>query len=401
MSNITTLGQDLAQVDIATFATKLTLDAVGESTFGHKFDALEGGTDDLFRANKRASAITQNLTEFGLLFRAIQRHMPLSVSTRLFTMFPTDEVRRLKAAGDTRRATARDILMTAKQSGSASREENKDILSVLIMIRKKQSSACRMRKLLLKLRSVVRFWRQYPWLNLFGRTIMQAGHHVTGVSMAWLFYDLATHPEDQQRVFNELNALRTQRGPGMELTASDYDAMPYFNAVIKESLRLHSVAPLMIREATFDDSIPLTTPVASTTGEEFSQIPVKKGQRVMLDFTSYHWLEDVWGTDAHTWNPSRFLDPEMKKNQVNVGVYSNLLIFSGGVQGCIGWRFALMEIQTMLAAVLERFEISIPDGVEIQGVRTAPVVPMVVGKLDDGMQVPVMMRRRGDTGGHS
>ncbi|ESK95498.1 cytochrome p450 [Moniliophthora roreri MCA 2997] len=364
------------RVDILRLASKLALDAVGESTFGHRFGAFDGESDDLFTANKIAFVALRKPSQGNLLTRALRRHIPIWLSEKLSSVFQTKDVQNARSAGEVRRKKARDILSQAMQNGSVADEKNKDILSVLVRCNDAEELKQRMTEEEVVAQTT---------------SIMQAGHHVSGATMAWLFYELAKHPEDQERIVDEIKTFRTKLGSISKLTSSDYDAMPYLNAVIKESLRFHSVISLLNREATYDDSIPLTSPIVSTTGENITCIPVKKGQRIMLDVASYHWLKDVWGSDAHQWNPSRFLDPEMKKKQTNIGVFSNILTFSGGVQGCIGWRFALMETQIIVAGVLERFELSLPEGVEIVGVRTAIYVPMLEGKIEE---VPLLLKLR-------
>ncbi|KAI3615648.1 cytochrome p450 [Moniliophthora roreri] len=348
------------RVDILRLASKLALDAVGESTFGHRFGAFDGESDDLFTANKIAFVALRKPSQGNLLTRALRRHIPIWLSEKLSSVFQTKDVQNARSAGEVRRKKARDILSQAMQNGSVADEKNKDILSVLVRCNDAEELKQRMTEEEVVAQTT---------------SIMQAGHHVSGATMAWLFYELAKHPEDQERIVDEIKTFRTKLGSISKLTSSDYDAMPYLNAVIKESLRFHSVISLLNREATYDDSIPLTSPIVSTTGENITCIPVKKGQRIMLDVASYHWLKDVWGSDAHQWNPSRFLDPEMKKKQTNIGVFSNIL----------------METQIIVAGVLERFELSLPEGVEIVGVRTAIYVPMLEGKIEE---VPLLLKLR-------
>lgn len=82
-------------------------------------------------------------------------------------------------------------------------------------------------------------WRKFSlhfltfYLNRFVRTLTLAGHDTSSGSLTWHFWELAKHPEDLKRVQEEMAALRA-RNPG-ELTANDYDSMPYFNAVMKVS----------------------------------------------------------------------------------------------------------------------------------------------------------------------
>jgi hypothetical protein len=87
--------------------------------------------------------------------------------------------------------------------------------------------------------------------ELLRRTIILAGHETsanTYVSSAvrnndhshfrsrsrltWLFYQLARHPADQEKLLKEIQHVKEQKGDE-ELTANDFEAMPFLNAVIK------------------------------------------------------------------------------------------------------------------------------------------------------------------------
>jgi len=65
---------------------------------------------------------------------------------------------------------------------------------------------------------------------------------------------LGMHPDVQQRVYEEGQQLKL-RLDGREPAAPDLHQLPYLEMVIKETLRLFPVGPLLFREATKDVQI--------------------------------------------------------------------------------------------------------------------------------------------------
>jgi cytochrome P450 len=64
---------------------------------------------------------------------------------------------------------------------------------------------------------------------------------------SWALYDIARHPAIQRRVARELAAAGLLAVPGAGAAArplafQDLAALPYLNAVLKESMRLHPAA---------------------------------------------------------------------------------------------------------------------------------------------------------------
>ncbi|EEB92664.1 hypothetical protein MPER_08794, partial [Moniliophthora perniciosa FA553] len=175
--------------------------------------------------------------------------------------------------------------------------------------------------------------------------IFAAGHETTANSLSWTLLELSRHPEVQERLRDEIRAKKREivlKGNTTgTLAIEDLESLQYLGAVIKESLRYHTVAVHVNRTATADDTIPLSEPILASDGQYLSKIPVKKGQKAVVSLCSYNRNKSVFGEDAHEFNPDRwFKDSKAVQNNTSVGVYANLATFSGGLRSCIGWRFA-------------------------------------------------------------
>ncbi|KAJ7262934.1 cytochrome P450 [Mycena rebaudengoi] len=88
--------------------------------------------------------------------------------------------------------------------------------------------------------------------------------------------------------------------------------------------------------------------------KKITEIPIRKSQIIMLATASYQRLESLWGSDADEWKPSRWIEGTTYKGDA-VGPYSNLLSFFGGPRVCLGWRFALLEMQVLTCELVGKF----------------------------------------------
>ncbi|KAK7043139.1 hypothetical protein VNI00_008493 [Paramarasmius palmivorus] len=70
------------------------------------------------------------------------------------------------------------------------------------------------------------------------------------------------------------------------------------------------------------------------------------------------------------------------------------MTFSAGVRGCLGWRFAVHEIQTVATLLLESFKFAMPADVDITMVDAALVAPVVKGRFKEGIQMPLKLELR-------
>ncbi|KAJ7627968.1 cytochrome P450 [Mycena polygramma] len=182
--------------------------------------------------------------------------------------------------------------------------------------------------------------------------LLIGGQDTTANTMAFGLLELAKHSELQGELREEI----ISSGGGRVVA---YDSMPLLNAFIKETLRAYPVGPLQERIARQDTIIPLAEGLTTLTGEFIKQLPVLKGQTMHIAIASYQRLESRWGEDAHEFRPSRWLDGSVKHGRA-VGPYANLLTFLGGPRVCLGWRFAILEMQVFFAELVGKFSFTYP-----------------------------------------
>ncbi|WZZ56053.1 hypothetical protein YC2023_056160 [Brassica napus] len=126
---------------------------------------------------------------------------------------------------------------------------------------------------------------------------------------------------------------------------SDISQLPYLQAVLKETFRLHPAAPFLV-------------PRKAEADMEVLGFMVPKDTQVLVN---------VWtiGRDPRVWeNPTRF-EPERflgKETDVKGRDYE-LTPFGGGRRICPGLPLAVVTVLLMLASLLYFFDWKLPNGV--------------------------------------
>ncbi|KAF9258814.1 cytochrome P450 [Marasmius fiardii PR-910] len=356
-------GGKIAEVDATKWLPDMVLDALGTSMFEYQFGALDGKeSSELCDLIRDLFIDSRNPTPLKMLRSASYRFLP-PFMTHIFDVFPTNEDKRFAHWLNRSQAVAGELV---RMKGNGDDEKDNNLMGVLSRALHATSPD-----------------RQ-----------MDTREALSQMALNWLLYELARHPEDQMKVLQEIKAIRNKVGSDEEIAPRDLDSMVYLNAIIKESLRLHPVVTELFREATVDEVIPLDYPVIDASGSVLSEILVVKGQRILADIAGYNTLKQVWGEDAEEWNPRRFID---NQTPTTLGVFGNLMSFSGGVRSCIGWRFAVLEIQVVLVNLIETFSFEVPEGIEVEQVRAGLATPLIKGDWAKGVTMPLKIRPREST----
>jgi cytochrome P450 family 135 len=165
-------------------------------------------------------------------------------------------------------------------------------------------------------------------------TLLVAGHETTATALSWALERLARHPEAWAR-----------------LRSGDE---PYLDAVIKETLRLRPVLPIVLRR--------LKAPL------EIGGWELPEGVSAVPCIYLMHRRPDIY-PDPLAFRPERFLERP-------AGTYT-WIPFGGGVRRCLGASFAQFEMATVLRVLARRCASLEPDGVvpERTARRSITLVP--------------------------
>ncbi|KAF5314441.1 hypothetical protein D9619_011872 [Psilocybe cf. subviscida] len=369
-------------MEISRGLVNTTLDIIGEAVFDYHFGSL-----DRSDVKNEFSEVFHNLfadsnlfpPAAAILFAASWAYWP-ELILRHVGELPFRQFVRFKEFLTVGKQLGKDLIIN--QEAAVDGKKRRDILSILVEANRANSKDERL--------SEDEVLSQVT-------TLLFAGHETTATTLTWIMYELANNPEDQARVREEIRTKRQKIAANgqLDFTSTDLESFTFTNAVIKEGLRMHPISPWITRESAVHDIIPLSEPVIGVDGKTITEIEVIPGQPVLVSTCAYNRHPGAWGDDSHKWNPSRHLNQEMKDKQVPIGLYSNVLTFAGGPSGCIGWRFALTEMQSTVVELIENFEFAPPADKNIKMLRTpvgAIMAPMIEGKFDERTQMPLGVR---------
>jgi len=181
-------------------------------------------------------------------------------------------------------------------------------------------------------------------------TFIAAGFETTARLLFWTAYLLALDPAEQARVRTELRA-----APKRPTSLDDLSRWPGLRCVLQETLRLYPTAPVIARVTVKDDVI---------AGEQ-----VRAGEQVTISPWVIHRHRRLWN-EPTAFRPDRF--EGKPQAHLTGGAY---LPFSLGPRICIGATFAMAEATILLAALLNRYELSLQSDRQVMPIANASIRP--------------------------
>jgi cytochrome P450 len=287
----------------------------------------------LFGADMRNPDVEQAIIRFIELFNQSITGVPVP------GWMPTRRNREMKRLVQLGRHHLQPLLDARRRTG----EDHGDVLSILVQAQREDESD------LLTDTQVMN-----EMTNLFA-----AGYEVTAHTLAFTLYLIAMHPQVEARLLAEIDAV-LDRQP---VQVADLSQLPYLEMVVKESMRLLPVTTVLARQA---------------------------AERIAVDGVTLHRRDTVvvspWTLHHHPQfydEPQRF-DPERFSAERHVTMAKFAYIpFGIGPRICLGSAFAMLQLRLNLAAILQRFRLSLIPGYTLElfysfNMRPKGGLPMVL-----------------------
>uniref|UniRef100_A0A093Y5K2 Pisatin demethylase n=1 Tax=Talaromyces marneffei PM1 TaxID=1077442 RepID=A0A093Y5K2_TALMA len=148
-----------------------------------------------------------------------------------------------------------------------------------------------------------------------------AGSDTTAISLSAIVYNLLKHPETYTRLKKEIDEAASQGKIADPISFKETQELPFLQAVIKEALRLHSATGLPLAR------------VVPEGGAMFAGKQFPAGATVGINSWVAHRNTNIFGADADSWRPERWLD-EHSNDVAEMDRY--FLAFGLGSRTCLG-----------------------------------------------------------------
>ncbi|KAL3534241.1 hypothetical protein ACH5RR_002702 [Cinchona calisaya] len=240
--------------------------------------------------------------------------------------------RRLKALLLGFDAMVEKIMVEHEKDIDTGKEKKKDIMGILLEIYRDEQAEVKLTRKNIK---------------SFLMELFMAGTETTSAALQWTIAELINHPKVFNKLREEINGVVGTR----LVEESDVPNLPYLQAVVKESLRLHPTAALIFRKCVKDCKI--------------NGYDILANERTIFNLTAIMRDPNLWE------NPLDFIPERFTTNlQENHDPYKidfkgqdfKIFPFGSGRRGCPGTSFALTVIHGVVATLVQCFDFEVEGG---------------------------------------
>lgn len=195
-----------------------------------------------------------------------------------------------------------------------------------------------------------------------------AGTDTVTSTVEWAMAELLRNPNVMSKAKSELNQLI---GKGNLVEESDIAKLPYLQAIVKETFRLHPAVPLLL-------------PRKAEIELEINGYKVPKGAQVLVN---------VWaiGRDPNLWdNPNEFLPERFLGSDIDFkGRNFELTPFGSGRRICPGLPLAIRVLFLMLGLFINCFDWKLEGGIKPEDMNMDDKFGLTLEKAQPLLAIPI------------
>lgn len=181
-------------------------------------------------------------------------------------------------------------------------------------------------------------WYFCPKISL--QDMLAGAMDTTATAIEWTLSELIKHPRVMKKVQKELeNVVGMER----EVEESDLEKLEYLDMVVKETMRLHPVAPLLLPHAAIEDC-------------NVNGFHIPRKSRVIINIFAIGRDPSIW-TDAEKFIPERFDGSNIDFR----GRDFQFIPFGSGRRGCPGMQLGITMVQLVVAQLVHCFDWELPN----------------------------------------
>lgn len=167
--------------------------------------------------------------------------------------------------------------------------------------------------------------------------LIVAAHETSSTALSWILYLLTQNPDCFQKVKEEIHSHISPAS----VTIQDLSKLEYTVQVIEESLRIYPPFWMIDR--------------VSIEKDEVMGYSIPKDTMVLVFIHGVHHCPKYW-SDPEVFNPDRF-----GKEKIKGHLPFTHIPFGGGPRVCIGGNYAMLQMLTILARLISKYEISLVE----------------------------------------
>ncbi|KAI4387312.1 hypothetical protein MLD38_005154 [Melastoma candidum] len=198
--------------------------------------------------------------------------------------------------------------------------------------------------------------------------MIAGGIETTSTIIDWTLSEILRNPKVLKRLQDEIGCVV---GKNRMVEESDMQKLEYLEMAMKETLRLHPPAPLLVPHESVEDVI-------------MDGYFVPKGARIVINVWAIGQDPGIWGTNAEEFCPERFeaLEVDFK------GRNFEFLPFGSGRRSCPGMNMGVALVKLTIAQLVHCFDWEMPEGMSWNDIDMSEEFGLSMPRANDLYLIP-------------